>query len=168
VQEVWQPVQGYEGLYEVSDQGQVRSLDRAIKNSKGTYRLKGKLLRPRKGSGDYMLVTLYDVTRRAHKRVHVLVLETFKGDRPSPRHDACHNNGDPSDNALRNLRWDTRKENHRDLVKHGTAWFLDPEKLEAQRERCRQTNYRRWGSIRPHHLGATGPDSRMHESASSS
>lgn len=161
--EVWQPIRGYEGLYEVSDQGRVRSLDRTVKNSRGVYRLKGKPLKPRKGSGGYLLVTLYAVSRRDHKRVHVLVLETFRGDRPSPRHDACHNDGNPGNNALANLRWDTRKENHRDLVRHGTAWFLDPEKLEAQRERCRQANYRRWGSVDPSHPGPARPDSKMHE-----
>ena len=156
MQEVWQPIKGYEGLYEVSDQGRVRSLNRTIKNSRGTYRLKGKTLSPRKGSGGYCLVTLYDVSRRSHQRVHVLVLETFRGARPSPKHDACHNDGNPANNALANLRWDTRKANHRDLVKHGTAWFLDPIKLEAQRERCRQANYRRWGSVHPSHPGPAG------------
>ena len=163
VQEVWQPVQGYEGLYEVSDQGRVRSLDRTIRTSRGAYRLKGKLLKPRKGSGGYMLVSFYDVSRRAHKRVHVLVLETFLGDRPSSQHDACHNDGNPGNNALCNLRWDTRKENHRDLVRHGTAWFLDPIKLEAQRERCRQNSLRRWRSVIPPNAGPSRPNPLMHE-----
>jgi len=142
--ELWRPVVGYEGLYEVSNMGRVRSLDRTIKNSRGLYKLKGKLMKPRQGSGGYFLVSFYDVGRITHKRVHVLVLETFIGNRPSPQHDACHNDGNPANNSLNNLRWDSRKENIKDLVKHGTAWFLDPAKLEAQRERCRETNYKRW------------------------
>ena len=142
--EVWKPVVGYEGLYEVSDQGRVRSLDRTIKSAKGFYNLNGKLLKPRKGSGGYYLVSFYNSGNCSHKRIHVVVLEAFAGNRPSPQHDACHNDGDPANNALVNLRWDTRKENHKDLVRHGTAWFLDPIKLEAQRERCRKTQHKRW------------------------
>lgn len=50
--------------------------------------------------------------------VHVLVLESFVGPRPVA-YDACHNNGNPSDCRLINLRWDTRKGNMRDATKHG-------------------------------------------------
>lgn len=51
-------------------------------------------------------------------RVNVLVLLAFRGPRPS-RADACHGNGDPNDNALTNLRWDTRSGNMLDASRHG-------------------------------------------------
>jgi hypothetical protein len=51
-------------------------------------------------------------------RVHVLVLEAFVGPRP-PGMVCCHGDGDPTNNALSNLRWDTPQANHADRVKHG-------------------------------------------------
>lgn len=135
--EYWKPVVGYEGLYEVSNQGRARSLARCVHTKTGVRQWKGRVLKPRIGSGGYALVSLYDRERVLHVRVHVLVLETFVGPRPAKNYDCCHNDGNVTNNALNNLRWDTRKENHADLVRHGTAWFLDPLKLEAQRDRCR-------------------------------
>jgi hypothetical protein len=56
---------------------------------------------------------------RTFAYVHHLVLEAFVGPRP-PGTEACHNNGDPSDNRLENLRWDTRRANRHDMRRHGT------------------------------------------------
>ena len=56
------------------------------------------------------------------KKRAVLVLEVFVGPRPDGM-EACHNNGDPSDDRLENLRWDTRKSNHADKRTHGTHQF---------------------------------------------
>lgn len=53
------------------------------------------------------------------KRVSRLILETFVGPCPEGM-ECCHNNGNPEDNRLENLRWDTRSNNHLDKIKHGT------------------------------------------------
>lgn len=53
-------------------------------------------------------------------RVCRLVAEAFHGPPPSPRHEACHENGNPGDNRQDNLRWDTCKGNKADMVRHGT------------------------------------------------
>jgi hypothetical protein len=53
------------------------------------------------------------------RKVHALVLETFVGPRPEG-HDACHNDGDRTNNVLANLRWATRAENMADARVHGT------------------------------------------------
>ena len=115
--EIWKSVVGYEGLYEVSDQGQVRSLTR---NGR-----RGKILRPgfgsvRKGC-EYkrQLVILSVSGKHKTKTVHRLVLEAFVGPRPEGM-EGCHNDGNTQNNKLENLRWDTRKNNHADSVKHGT------------------------------------------------
>lgn len=67
----------------------------------------------------YPKVVLVRGSDHVSKRVHRLVLETFVGSCPEGM-ETCHNNGVRTDNRLCNLRWDTRSNNSRDSVKHGT------------------------------------------------
>lgn len=53
-------------------------------------------------------------------RVCNLVCEAFHGPKPLPAHETCHDDGDPSNNVATNLRWDTRKNNFADMIRHGT------------------------------------------------
>lgn len=103
---MWRPVFGAEGLYEVSDRGEVRSRPRE--------RTRGGILAPRMYS-KYMMV---DLGRGNHRLVHRLVLEAFIGPCP-PGLEARHVNGDHTDNSLPNLLWGTRSENTLDQVRHG-------------------------------------------------
>lgn len=66
---------------------------------------------------------MYDVRvggKKFHRPVYQLVLETFVGACPGDEFDACHNDGDVTNNSLGNLRWDTKQNNQRDRLKHGT------------------------------------------------
>lgn len=105
--EEWRPVAGFPGLYEVSSMGRVCRV--------------GSLscLRPSSTYG-YLHVMLTNGAVRRQPRIHVLVCEAFIGPRPSPRHHACHGDGDRSNNALSNLRWATIEENAADKRVHGT------------------------------------------------
>lgn len=117
----WVSVPGFEGKYEVSDQGNVRSLRRVIKRRDGfSQSAPGRMLKPYPlPHSGYLQLTLGDGGKGRRYYVHRLVLEAFVG--PAPEgHEACHNNGVPSDNRLENLRWGTRGENNRDAVAHGT------------------------------------------------
>lgn len=114
--EVWTPVPGWEGLYEVSDHGAVRSLDRVDRF--GRY-FHGQTLSADTIKGGYKRVTMASGSRRERRQIHHLVLEAFVGPRPMGM-EGCHGNGHPDDNRLANLRWDTRPENARDTVRHGT------------------------------------------------
>lgn len=114
--ETWVPVAGYEGRYEVSDLGRVRSLTR--KNSRGRLR-QGRLLRPRKTSRDHLSVAFYVDRVRRDFQIHHLVLEAFVGPRPDGM-EGCHWDDDPANNSLDNLRWDTRSANVLDSVRNGT------------------------------------------------
>ena len=119
--EIWKPIVGWEGLYSVSNLGQVRTDARVIHYSDG--RVQRRKPRPR-SLGDhvfgYKTVTLKAKGRRQETpTVHRLVMEAFVGPRPDGMN-VCHNNGDPTDNRLGNLRYDTQSENMSDRRRHGT------------------------------------------------
>lgn len=115
--EEWRPVPGWEGLYEVSDQGHVRSLDHHGRRQfhKGR-RLKSRLV----GQGGYPAVGLHRDGHVERWYVHHLVLAAFVGPRPNKYH-TRHLNGNSQDNRLINLRYGTAVENAADKLLHGTA-----------------------------------------------
>lgn len=110
--EQWRPVVGYEGLYEVSDLGRVRSLPR--------YGTIGKLLKPGTAKrGGYLYVNLCRDGRPLNRTIHVLVAEAFLGPRPEG-FDVRHLDGNRLNCARANLAYGTRSENNLDAVRHGT------------------------------------------------
>lgn len=121
--ERWLPVVGYVGLYEVSDCGRVRSVDRVLERG-GRWgprklRLRGQAIRPATKDYGHRFVSLSDHDGHESLRyVHVLVLEAFVGPRPDGLV-TCHNDGDSANNRLDNLRWDTQSSNLHDTVAHG-------------------------------------------------
>lgn len=114
--ELWKPVAGYEGLYEVSDLGRVRSLPRTTRTG-----IRGGTLLSLRGTDKdgYAQVGLCRAGKVWIRKVHTLVLEAFVGARPTEMV-ACHCDGNCKNNMLSNLRWDTPKANSRDAVGHGT------------------------------------------------
>ena len=115
-EEIWRAVDGYNGLYEVSSFGRVRSLDRRLTDGRNW---KGRPINPTSSTTGHMSVRLCN--RDGHKwfGVHRLVLAAFKGPCPDGM-EGAHTNGIPSDNRIENLRWDTRAGNHADKARHGT------------------------------------------------
>lgn len=106
--EVWRPVVGYEGRYEVSNFGRVKSIAGRFKTH--------LILKPRIDRRGYSIVFIgYGNT----KRIHRLVLEAFVGECPEGM-ECAHANGVRTDNRLENLRWATHKENSHDRLLHGT------------------------------------------------
>lgn len=115
MREAWKPIPGYEGRYEVSDLGHVRSLPQITSDGR---RLGSRVLRGRPQSSGHLSVPLtLDGTCR-NALVHRLVLIAFVGPPPLGMH-ALHFDGDPANNRLSNLRWGTPTENSLDAVKHG-------------------------------------------------
>jgi plasmid maintenance system antidote protein VapI len=115
--ETWRAIPGYEGRYEVSDQGRVRSL---VSNS-GATRRTPRIVRPAVNASGYLRCALVP-TRGGKLRshfVHRLVLQAFVGPAPSII-DAAHLNGDRTDNRLSNLAWASRRENAEHKIDHGT------------------------------------------------
>jgi hypothetical protein len=116
--ETWRSVVDYEGLYEVSDLGRVRSI-RFRNRVANRPRTEPKLLSIRQASG-YSIVQLCKDNRTATKLVHRLVLEAFVGPAPSGFAGA-HQNGCRTDNRLSNLSWMSYTDNERQKTDHGTA-----------------------------------------------
>lgn len=116
--ETWRPIPSFEG-YEVSDQGNVRSLDRIIQTVCGPRPARGRVLKPaathRRG---YLHVRLGGGPNTS-RFVHQLVAEAFFGPRPVGMV-VCHNDGDPTNNRPCNLRYDTQSGNMQDSIRHGT------------------------------------------------
>ena len=103
--ETWLPIPGYDG-YEVSDQGRVRSYHKP--GIIGPTLRVQRILKP--GGIDRPMVQLRRNGSSYAYRVASLVLLAFVGDKPSGM-EVCHNNGDPADDRLENLRYDTHQAN---------------------------------------------------------
>lgn len=119
-QETWRAVPGWDGLYEVSDRGRVRSLDRVITYSDGrTARLRGRIIRQTPSKMGVLAVGLHRNGHRTLRLVHQLVLEGFIGPRP-PGKVGCHGPAGQTVNTPDNLRWDTFTGNNLDRQRDGT------------------------------------------------
>jgi hypothetical protein len=110
--ENWRPVVGFEGLYEVSDLGRVRSVTREIpyvifgKETSGIHH--GKLKSTKRTDRGYVYLNLYKNNKEHPRKVHRLVMEAFLG--PS-RMEINHKDADKENNSLSNLEYCTRLEN---------------------------------------------------------
>lgn len=106
--EIWKDITGFEGMYQVSNQGRVRSLDRTITMKNGGTRFcKGKVLKPTVNSSGYLHLGL---GKGVYQYVHRLVAQEFL---PNPDNlpEVNHEDGDKRNNEVTNLRWVTPSEN---------------------------------------------------------
>lgn len=118
--EVWKDIPGYEGAYQVSSLGGVRSLDREVVTKAGEVRRYcGRVLKSAKYGRQRTHVAVV-LGRGNHHPVHHLVMLAFVGPRPENAV-ICHENGNPTDNRLSNLRYDSLRENAIDVYRIGGA-----------------------------------------------
>lgn len=123
--EEWRDVAGFEGYYQVSSFGRVKSLERTILRLSaygGSCRTFQERIRKGQPRGEYEHLGLYLSKNAVNKHflIHRLVLETFVGPCP-PGMEGCHfPDPSPANNRLDNLRWDTHIANMADAKAHGS------------------------------------------------
>lgn len=122
--EYWKPVVGYEGYYEVSSYGRVRSVDHysrtGIKHSEKRL-VKGQMLRLNKKRTGYLCVDLCKENKTKTTQVHRLVATAFI-EKPEGKNVVNHKNLVKSDNRVENLEWVTYKENSMHASKNGVMY----------------------------------------------
>lgn len=140
----WRPVPGFEGRYEVNDQGVVRRCARIYRNAKGKrHALKARVLSIHfhGDRGAYPYVTLQGEKRKRLKvALHRIVLLAFVGPPPEPDMQASHEpDPDPSNCKLSNLRWRSHADNQQERAARyaGMTWeeiqaLLDPPDPDAR------------------------------------
>lgn len=121
--ETWKEIPGHCG-YEVSDIGNVRSLDRMITQTGNggtvyTRRMPGKAIKPIH-IGKYLY---FGHERSKHLGIHVAVALAFIGQKPGVDYQVAHNDGNPLNNNASNIRWATASENAADKRVHGTLVY---------------------------------------------
>ena len=119
--EIWKDIPGHEGSYQVSDAGNIRSVDRDIIQlnrfgEKITRHLKGQIFRPRRCQSGHVTVVLGRA--RGSQHIHKVVMLAFVGEK-APGLEIRHLNGNPADNRLENLAYGSRSENLIDKAYHG-------------------------------------------------
>jgi len=123
--EIWKPIPGWEGLYEVCAQTQqIRSLTRIIGEGLGRgfpRTQRGRILRPTKLKNGYWAHSLRRDGKNTWFYVHIAVCLAAHGPKPTPKHRVRHLDGDPLNNRPENLRWGTQRENCQDTVRHGRS-----------------------------------------------
>lgn len=127
VSEEWRPIVGFEGFYEVSNAGRIRSVDHLLESKTDSIgrkmpakSIKGRMISQRLHQFGYFVVTLSKNGNRYTRTVHKLVAEAFFGVRKSG--DVVrHLDGNPQNNNVSNLAYGSQKQNMQDAIKHGTV-----------------------------------------------
>lgn len=119
MKEVWKDIEGYEGLYQVSNYGRVKRVAKKVTYCGGKeINYKEKILKPYNCDGGYQVVALYKNRDRTQVLVHRLVAQSFL-DNPENKKEVNHIDFNPANNTLFNLEWTTRQENMRHSQRAG-------------------------------------------------
>lgn len=131
ISEVWVDIEGYEGYYQVSNKGRVRSLDRVVPCSRtGTRKLRSKLLSLCKDSHGYVVVVLQKNSTKKSFKVHRLVALHFLR-KVEGKDVVNHIDCNKSNNSINNLEWCTSQENTAHMHRLGRNYAAFGEKNPA-------------------------------------
>jgi hypothetical protein len=129
--ERWKPVTGF-GIYEISDHGNIRSIDRLSRNWVGEFPVKGTMLRQQHNNRGYRYVRLWKDGSQVKKYVHRLVAEEFI---PNPNNlpQINHLDNNPDNNHVSNLEWCTHEQNMKWSEAQGRAVWSEKAKQNARK-----------------------------------
>ena len=118
--ELWKDIIGFEGCYQVSNSGRIKNISPYGKTSQWKHKqqFKNRILKGMIHPRRYLRVRLYHNGQYVTKQIHRLVLQAFVGDCPNGM-ETRHLDGNPANNLLSNLKWDTKSENNKDRFRHG-------------------------------------------------
>lgn len=145
--EEWRPIPGFP-MYDVSNRGRVRShrrRERVWRNPRSNMRDEPVVLRGSICQRGYVWHCLRKEVGEKPVRIaaHRLVASAFLGDKPSSLHtDVAHNDGDPGNNVVENLRWATHRDNSMDMRAHGT--MQDGERCVTAKLSSADVSFIRW------------------------
>lgn len=128
-EEEWKDIPGYEGKYQASTDGRIKSLTRYSRpRVKGIYLIKEKILKPYMHKTGYLMVTVFGESgKKKNKKIHQLVAKTFIPN-PKMNKQLDHINRIRHDNRVENLRWCTHAENAYNMTCKG-YWFVRKENV---------------------------------------
>lgn len=109
--EIWKDIEGYEGLYQVSNQGRIKRLAGKVENKNGGMRFFPENVRKPINVHGYLYCDLYKDNKECRKAIHRLVASAFI-DNPENKPQVNHINGNKLDNRAENLEWCTQSENN--------------------------------------------------------
>ena len=108
--EIWKPIKGYEGYFEISNLGRVKSVERYVKQGKSTRHVKETIKAVHINNYGYPCVSLCKDRKSNIIAIHIILAKAFIPN-PEGKPAVDHINTDKTDNRLKNLRWVTYKEN---------------------------------------------------------
>jgi hypothetical protein len=111
MEEIWKPIVGYEGFYDVSNMGKVRSY--RVRGKVKTSGVPQRILAHTKNNNGYFYISLWKNLESKKRYVHILVLETFNGPKPDGM-EVMHVDGNQLNNNIDNLKWATHRQNMSD------------------------------------------------------
>lgn len=127
--EEWRPVNGFDGKYEVSNYGRVRSIDHEVKSLVGYRTVKGRILKQRVEHGYCRVQLSISKYEHTHKQVHRLVAEEFVPN-PDNKPEVNHIDGCKTNNFAENLEWVTSSENSVHAIENGLQRPKTDEELQ--------------------------------------
>lgn len=139
---------GWEGYYEISNLGRVKSCERMVRCQFGMKRWPERMLSVHTSSSGYRAVMMARDGFKRPMHIHWLVCEAWHGKRPTPLHQVAHFDGDKLNNDPANLRWATPKENAADNLlngvrndgeRNGNAILTDEEAISIRRRADKET-----------------------------
>lgn len=132
--EIWKEIRCYEKKYEISNLGNVRSLDRKISNKRGEYFKKGQKIKKQFTTTGYYKITLWKDNIKKDFKVHRLVAYHFIGTPPIGKEIINHKDGDPLNNNVKNLEWCNQRENVEHALRTGLRKSFKINKEELKKD----------------------------------